>query len=135
MNPARLTSLALLIGALLVSGCDTTGGDSRSTQPAPALEIVGGATGGFVASVEVVSDPSDAMVVINRKPIGITPRKIELPVTEQGYLAEQVTIAVRFVARDVEEASLTESITLYRTDRVPSQLMFARGRGTVRSFR
>ncbi len=66
------------------------------------------------------------MVVVNRQPVGLTPRAVEVPVTTQGYMADPVTIAVRFVARDVEEASMTSSITLYPTDRVPLRLEFKR---------
>jgi len=135
MNRLRLLPSGLLIAAFVVGGCQSSTRDmGLLDHPAPAVEKVGGAVGGLTATLKITSEPNDAMVVVNRQPVGITPRKIELPVTEQGYLAEQVTIAVRFVARDVEEASRTETITLYRTDRAPTELFFARERETVRSF-
>lgn len=68
------------------------------------------------------------MVVVNRQPLGLTPQRLEVPVTEQGFLAEPVSIAVRFVARDVTEASMTTDEMLHTTDRAPSQLHFTRER-------
>lgn len=76
--------------------------------------------------VEVVSDPGDGMVVLNRQPVGLAPQMIEVPVTDQGFMADPITIAVRFVARDVTEASMTSSITLHPTDRAPLRLEFER---------
>ncbi len=130
-----VASFGLGFLALVVGGCEsTTSMGSTSSQLEPATAVIGGPQTGMTAQVRVVSDPRDAMVVINRRPVGLTPRTIELPVTNQGYLAEQVTVAVRFVARDVEEASLTSSVTLYPTDRAPAQLDFAREQPVKRSF-
>lgn len=64
------------------------------------------------------------MVVVNRVPVGLAPQQLKLPVTPQGFLADTVTITVRFVARDVTEASTTQSTTLYNTDRAPARLEF-----------
>jgi len=95
-------------------------------QPAPAPARIGGAIDATTMMVEIVSSPRDAMVVLNRQPVGLAPRMLEVPVTDQGYMAEPITIAVRFVARDVTEASMTSSITLYPTDRAPLRLEFER---------
>lgn len=77
-------------------------------------------------AVEIVSDPHDGMVVVNRQAVGLAPRTVSVSTTDQGFLAEPVTIAVRFVAKDVTEASMTSSLTLYATDRVPRRLEFSR---------
>ncbi|GAB5559946.1 MAG: hypothetical protein SynsKO_15930 [Synoicihabitans sp.] len=96
----------------------------ESVAPTPAQ--VGGIDAAQHAVITIVSDPGDAMVVINRQPLGLTPQRLKVPVTEQGFLAEPVTIAVRFVARDVTEASMTTDITLHPTDRAPQRLVFTR---------
>lgn len=110
------------------SGCSFTAtypGSASESPPSP-VAVLGGDPEAEIVVVEVVSEPRDAMVVLNRKPIGLTPQRIELPVTELGFVTEPVTIAVRFVARDVEEASLTQTLTLGTTDKAPLQLQFTR---------
>lgn len=87
---------------------------------------LGGVQTDHHAVVEIVSLPGDAMVVVNRQPIGVTPQRLELPTTPQGFLAEPVAITVRFVARDVTEASITQSTILHNTDRAPQRLEFDR---------
>lgn len=105
-----------------MNSAQTSGGGG----PAPAAARVGGSAGSQTVMVEITSDPRDGMVVVNRQPVGLAPRSVGVSVTEQGFMAEPVTIAVRFVARDVTEASMTSSITLYPTDRVPRRLEFER---------
>jgi hypothetical protein len=128
LNKQSWLTFLMLGGILWWGGCSLTAtypgmGDSSR---APAVAVVGGDPDAPTIAVEVVSDPREAMVVLNRKPIGLTPQRVALPVTEQGYLADSVTIAVRFVARDVTEASVTSSLTLHATDKAPSRLEFER---------
>lgn len=125
MFPTRrlLLSLPLLL-SLGVGGCTST--ESTVGDPAPATARLGSSSGSKTMLVEVVSDPGDGMVVLNRQPVGLAPQMIELPVTDQGFMADPITIAVRFVARNVEEASMTSSITLHPTDRAPLRLEFER---------
>lgn len=111
----------LLLGLVGCTSPETVGGD-----PAPATARLGSPSGTNTVLVQVVSDPRDGMVVLNRQPVGLAPQSIELPVTDQGFMADPVTIAVRFVARDVTEASMTSSITLHPTDRAPLRLEFER---------
>jgi hypothetical protein len=95
----------------------------QSIEPFP-VEL-GGVKTEHHAIVTVVTEPRDAMVVVNRVPVGLAPQRLELPVTKQGFLADSVTITVRFVARDVTEASTTKTTTLYNTDRAPDRLEFS----------
>ena len=122
----RTIQLGAGLALLVAVGCVQTGEIHSSSSRAPANATIGSPSGTQVMTVEIISNPSDGMVVVNRQPVGLTPRAVEVPVTTQGYMADPVTIAVRFVARDVEEASMTSSITLYPTDRVPLRLEFKR---------
>ena len=115
------------VACLSPVGCKTT----SSSNPvawgnAPVTVEIGGVQTDHYAIIEIFSEPRDAMVVVNRVPVGITPRQLKLPVTDQGFLAETISIDVRFVARDVTEASITQSTTLYNTDRAPTRLEFSR---------
>ena len=115
------------VACLSLVGCKTT----SSSNPvawgnAPVTVEIGGVQTDHYAIIEIFSEPRDAMVVVNRVPVGITPRQLKLPVTDQGFLAETISIDVRFVARDVTEASITQSTTLYNTDRAPTRLEFSR---------
>lgn len=76
--------------------------------------------------LEVVAPGATGMVVVNRRPIGLAPQTITVPVTPQGFLAEPVVVAVRFVARDVTEASMTVDTVLEVTDRAPARIEFDR---------
>ena len=76
--------------------------------------------------VQVVLDHGAGMVVVNRRPLGLAPQGVELPVTALGYLADPVAITVRFVAGDASEASFTIEEVLEVTDRPPSTLIFSR---------
>ena len=122
----RIAQLGAGLALMAAIGCVQTGESHSSSSRSPANAKIGSASGTEMMTVEIVSDPRDGMVVLNRQPLGLTPRTVEVPVTAQGYMADPVTIAVRFVARDVTEASMTSSITLYPTDRVPLRLEFER---------
>lgn len=133
MVEEEMTKRCVLIAGCLAAallgfaGCSTTTPqDRKSWGNGPVAVEIGGVQTDQFALIEIVSQPRDAMVVVNRAPVGITPRKLKLPVTNQGFLAETITIDVRFVARDVTEASITQSTTLYNTDRAPTRIEFSR---------
>ena len=115
----------VLISALGMGGCATTDSATRRLQSMEPVPVeLGGVKTEHHAIVTVITEPRDAMVVVNRIPVGLAPQRLELPVTERGFLADSVTITVRFVARDVTEASTTQTTTLYNTDRAPARLEF-----------
>lgn len=115
-------ALILISGA----GCVQTAEKPPSGTASPAIARIGERPDQLTALVEIVSRPRDGMVVVNRQPVGLAPRTLEVPVTSQGFMADPITIAVRFVARDVTEASMTSSVTLHPTDRAPVRLEFER---------
>jgi hypothetical protein len=84
--------------------------------------------------VEIVTTGGSGTVVVNRRPVGLAPQTIRLPITEQGFLAEEVIVAVRFVATDVTESSMTVDIVLEPTDRAPPRIEFSRD-GARRIFK
>lgn len=138
MEPVR-SVVKVFVGAvtlsLLVVGCQSVDQKSAPASKAeiPAVRIGGAATERRVA-VQIVAKDGIGTVVVNRKPVGLAPQTVLLPVTEQGFLAEQVVVAVRFVARDVTESSITVDTVLELTDRAPPRIEFTRD-GPRRVFR
>lgn len=80
------------------------------------------------SSVLVESDPSGAMVVVNGVPVGRTPKRLNLPVSPQGFSRETVSIKVRFIGEGQGEQSQTVEEVLTPLDRLPSAMHFAPGR-------
>jgi len=121
--------------SLLLVGCQSVAPKSVSSNNGeiPAVKI-GGATTETQVAVLIVAKDGIGTVVVNRRPVGLAPQTVLLPTTEQGFLAEQVVVAVRFVARDVTESSITVDTVLEVTDRAPPRIEFTRD-GARRVFR
>ena len=121
--------------SLLLVGCQSVAHKSISSSNGdiPAVKI-GGVTTETRVAVLIVAKDGIGTVVVNRRPVGLAPQTVILPATEQGFLAEQVVVAVRFVARDVTESSITVDTVLEVTDRAPPRIEFTRD-GARRVFR
>ncbi len=131
MMPAR-RRIELIGGAILIGlggvGCRTPAVPMPAPlhQEVPPAATVGQITSLRQAEVRIVTTQGEGTVVVNRMPMGLAPQTVLLPVTPQGFLAEPVVIAVRFIARDVTEASMTVDLVLETTDRPPPRLEFSR---------
>jgi hypothetical protein len=124
--------LAILLGSW---GCQST----NQTEPimaaiaVPPVARIGAVDVLNHAEMKIVLKGGTGMVVVNRKPMGLAPLLLSLPVTKQGFLAEMVVVAVRFVAADVTEASITVEEVLEVTDKAPAWIEFSRD-GAHRGF-
>lgn len=138
MERVRNRIKTIVVSAALswgLAGCQTSDPVTSSRLPSglPSSRI-GEVERANEFAVEIVTVGGTGTVVVNRRPVGLAPQTIRLPITEQGFLAEQVVVAVRFVARDVTEASMTVDMVLEPTDRAPSRIEFSRD-GARRIFR
>ena len=138
MERVRNRIKTIVVGVTLgwwLAGCQTsaprTSAQGPSTLPSSRIGEVERAD---ELAVEIVTVGGTGTVVVNRRPVGLAPQTIHLPVTAQGFLAEQVIVAVRFVARDVTESSMTVDIVLEPTDRAPPRIEFSRD-GARRIFK
>ena len=98
----------------------------RVAAPASERAVAHGSAVAETATVEVVVEGASGMVVVNRQPVGLAPQRVQVPVTPHGFLRTPVSIGVRFVAKDVSEASYTREEVLRVTDRPPTQIVFER---------
>lgn len=124
--------LAILLGAW---GCQT-GQNADPVSPSltnRAVARVGGTDSARMAEVQIMVTGGAGTVVVNRKPMGLAPQRVSLPVTNQGFLAEPVVVAVRFVAQDVTQSSMTVEEVLELTDKAPVWIEFSRD-GARRGF-
>ena len=124
--------MAILLGAW---GCQTVENTApvSSTLANPAVARVGGGESARMAEVQITVPGGAGTVVVNRKPMGLAPLRLSLPVTNQGFLAEPVVVAVRFVAQDVTQSSMSVEEVLELTDKVPVWIEFSRD-GARRGF-
>ncbi len=100
----------------------------RPVRPAePALK-----TGEVALMVE--SEPPGATVVVNGKPCGKTPCRVVVQANGRGFLKEQVSIKVRFVAASEGQVSQTVEDVLTTLDKVPAEIRFTTA-GAVRVVR
>ena len=75
-------------------------------------------------ALQIESEPSGATVVMNGKPCGKTPCRVVLAGNARGFLREQVSLKVRFIAADASQSSQTVEEVLTPLDRVPTALRF-----------
>ncbi len=131
----KLGLVAIPLG-LLLAGCAS---GPRSVPPVMAAAVEAAAEPvaepeAGVRRVTVRVDTGDAIVVVNHQPVGLAPQLVELPVTDLGYLRYPIAVGVRFVARDLEEASFSVEEVLEVTDRAPASLLFSRDQPVRRIF-
>jgi hypothetical protein len=90
----------------------------RPTTPTvPALK-----EGEYALMVE--SEPPGATVVVNGKPCGKTPCRVVVQANGRGFLKEQVSIKVRFIAANEAQSSRTVEDVLTTLDKVPTEIRF-----------
>jgi hypothetical protein len=89
----------------------------RITHENPKLQ-----PGEYALTVE--SEPTGMTVVMNGKPSGKTPCTVIVQANGRGFLREQVSIKVRFVAADETEESRTIEEVLSTLDKVPAGIRF-----------
>ncbi len=88
-----------------------------SVPAVPALKA-----GEYALMVE--SEPPGATVVVNGKPCGKTPCRVVVQANGRGFLKEQVSIKVRFVAAVEGQVSQTVEDVLTTLDKVPTEIRF-----------
>lgn len=130
-TPSGLKWGIAVLALAMLGGCVS---QPRTVVPvSAALSPTTGESPGIRHVMVSVAD-GDGMVVVNRQPVGLAPQAVEVPVTERGYLRLPMSVGVRFVARDVEEASFSVEEVLEVTDRAPAQLVFSRDKPARRVF-
>jgi hypothetical protein len=72
----------------------------------------------------VESEPPGATVVMNGKPCGKTPCVVIVQANARGFLREQISIKVRFIAANEAEESQTVEEVLTTLDKVPAEIRF-----------
>ncbi len=99
---------------------------SAAATPAdtPAIQRKRGWKGEY--SVAITSEPPGLTVVVNGIPVGTTPCRVLLPGNEQGFSRQNVSIRVRFIAKNPGEKSQTVEQKFTALDRLPEQLSFSR---------
>jgi hypothetical protein len=131
VHTLHLGSAALILAA--VTGC-ASGPRSRSPSldqppvatvaPEPPVPRVSEEAEPRQASVLVVSEPEGAMVVLDGRPLGPTPRAVTLPINGYGFVSRPVSVKVRFVATSLIDTSRTAEVMLTPLDRAPVRLDF-----------
>lgn len=74
--------------------------------------------------VWVDSDPAGGTVVVNGVPVGRAPQRVVLAGSSRGFLRDDVSIKVRFVATDTNHTSQTVEEQLTPLDKIPAGLHF-----------
>ena len=113
-----------LAGFLVALGIGCEGTRPRETAAITASEPA--AVPRARTTITVTSEPAHGMVVVNRQPIGLAPQAVEIESTPAGFFREPISIGVRFVSKDVGDASITEVTDFSVLDRVPARLEFKR---------
>ena len=72
----------------------------------------------------VESEPAGAVIVVDGRPVGKAPLRLDVPVTPQGFFRADMEIRARFVARDATELSRTAVEEFNPRERVPAVLRF-----------
>lgn len=93
---------------------------AKPKTAAPATPVL--KPGEYALMVE--SEPSGATVVVNGKPCGKTPCRVVVQANGRGFLREQVSIKVRFIAADESQSSQTVEDVLTTFDKVPTGIRF-----------
>ncbi|MGC4073914.1 MAG: PEGA domain-containing protein [Nibricoccus sp.] len=93
------------------------------TKPRPTTPAVLPLKEGEYALM-VESEPAGATVVVNGTPCGKTPCRVVVRANGRGFLREQVSIKVRFIAANEGQSSQTVEDVLTTLDKVPSEIRF-----------
>jgi hypothetical protein len=72
----------------------------------------------------VESAPAGAVIVVDGRPVGRAPLRLDVPITPQGFFRADMEIRARFVARDATEVSRTVVEEFNLRERVPPGLRF-----------
>lgn len=72
----------------------------------------------------VESVPAGAVIVVDGRPVGRAPVRLDVPVTPQGFFRDDLEVRARFVARDETEVSRTATEEFSPRERVPAVLRF-----------
>jgi len=126
----RATSvLSSVLCLLCFAGCATT-------QKVPAVPVVvlpvtsppGTPTAGRAPAgrqtMLVESTPPGAIIVVDGRPVGKAPVRLEVPATPQGFFRDDLEIRARFVAREETEVSRTATEAFNPREKVPAVLRF-----------
>jgi len=93
--------------------------------PQPPLVTPPAAAGVATRQVMLVeSVPAGAVIVVDGRPVGRAPVRLDVPVTAQGFFRDDLEVRARFVARDETEVSRTASEEFNPRERVPAVLRF-----------
>jgi hypothetical protein len=84
----------------------------------PGAEIAGQLT------MLVESAPPGAIIVVDGRPVGKAPARVNLPATPLGFFQHYVEIRARFVATDETEVSRTVMEEFTPREKVPAVLHF-----------
>lgn len=128
----RIAAVLLGITALLLGGCAT---GPLLTGPLVRLPPAGGgplASGtekpaGSQATTRIMlveSRPDGAIIVVNGRPVGRAPLRLELPATTLGFFQGYVEIRARFLGEAEGPYGRTTVVSFSPLERVPSKLRF-----------
>jgi len=76
-------------------------------------------------TIEIISEPAGARIIVDNQPVGRAPLRLAFKVTPQGFSADYVTIAARFVAENSAEVSQTVETGLTPREKVPATISFS----------
>jgi hypothetical protein len=94
-----------------------------AAKPRPVIPTVPALKEGEYALM-VESEPTGATVVVNGTPCGKTPCRVVVQANGRGFLREQVSIKVRFIAANEGQSSQTVEEVLTTLDKVPTEIRF-----------
>lgn len=130
----RRAASSFLLGALCFAGCAHSThkrfAPDKKPEGAVATPVPHGTTTENVVLkpgeylLVVKSEPSGAVAVLNGVPCGKTPCHVIVQANRRGFLREQVSIKVRFIAQDESGASRTIEEVLTTMDKVPAEMRF-----------
>ncbi len=92
-------------------------------SPAPAPPVAGEVPATRQIML-VESEPAGAVIVVDGRPVGKAPLRLDVPITPQGFFRADMEIRARFVARDATEVSRTAVEEFNPRERVPAVLRF-----------
>ncbi len=72
----------------------------------------------------VESEPAGAIIVVDGRPVGRAPVRLDVPVTPQGFFRADLEVRARFVARNETEVSRTATEEFNPRERVPAVVRF-----------
>ena len=117
----------------LMTGCVSPRATSDVPSAAPPPSVIP-APIVDEASVEILSDPAGARILVNDRLIGRTPLRLQLRVTPLGFCADETSIKARFVAETPGQISETVETEITVREKVPARISFSL-RGAQRLLR